>query len=124
MNELIENIFNNFTVENVEIPVEFLRYSGHNTTYITYMEHSIDNPYYTDDQLTNYLDYYDFDVYSKGNYMKIIECMKEILEQNGFKWQPSMTSTDMYEDDTGYYHKTLCFAYVKNAEINNNTISV
>lgn len=116
MNELIESIFENFIVENVEIPVEFLRYNGHSTTYITYMEHSIDNPYYTDDKLSNYIDYYDFDVFSKGNYLNIIKSMKEILEQNGFEWQPTMTSTDMYEDDTGYYHKTLCFAYIRNNE--------
>lgn len=116
MNELIESIFENFTVENVEIPVSFLRYTGHNTTYITYMEHSINDTYYSDNELTNYMDYYDFDVFSKGNYLKIIKSMKKILEQNGFEWQPSMTSMDMYEDDTGYYHKTLCFAYIRNAD--------
>ena len=116
MNELIESIFENFTVDNVEIPVTFLRYNGHETSYVTYMEHSIDNPYYTDDELSNYIDYYDFDVFSKGNYLNIIKSLKEILKQNGFKWQPSMTSTDMFEDDTGYYHKTLCFAYLRNNE--------
>ena len=116
MNELIENIFNNFNVDSVEIPVEFLRYTGHKTTYVTYMEHSVNDPYYADNELTNYMDYYDFDVFSKGNYLKIIESLKNLLEQNGFKWQPSMTSTDMYEDDTGYFHKTLCFAYVRNTE--------
>ena len=121
MNELIESIFENFTVDNVEIPVTFLRYNGHKTTYVTYMEHSIDNPYYTDDELSNYIDYYDFDVFSKGNYLNIIKSLKEILKQNGFKWQPSMTSTDMFEDDTGYYHKTLCFAYI-NTETNSNDI--
>ena len=118
MNELIESIFNNFTVENVEIPVEFLRYTGHKTTYITYMEHSINDTYYSDNKLTHYMDFYDFDVFSKGNYLKIIESMKEILEQNDFEWQPSMSSMDMYEDDTGYFHKTLCFAYIRNAEEN------
>ena len=56
MNELIESIFENFTVDNVEIPVTFLRYNGHGTTYVTYMEHSIDNLYYTDDELSNYID--------------------------------------------------------------------
>jgi hypothetical protein len=118
MNELIERIFKNFTVEGVEIPVEFLRYTGHNTTYITYMEHMIDTEYYSDDELTNYIDYYDFDIFSKGNYIKVIESMKVLLEQNGFKWKPSMTSADMYEDDTGYFHKTLCFAYIRDTEKN------
>ena len=120
MNELIENIFKNFTVENVEIPVEFLNYTGHKTTYITYNNISTGDTFYTDNDLTNYVEYYDFDIYSKGNYLKIIESVKELLEQNGFEWQPSMTSSDLYEEDTGYFHKTLCFAYVRSKEELNN----
>ena len=116
MNELIQSIFENFTVESVEIPVEFMRYKGNKTTYITYMEHNINDTYYSDNKLTNYIDYYDFDVFSKGNYLTIIKRMKSLLEQNGFEWQPSMTSMDMFEDDTGYYHKTLCFSFIRSAE--------
>lgn len=110
MNTLIEQIFTNFIVDNVNIPVSFLRYKGNKTTYITYMETQIDNSLSADDNIQNYVSYYDFDIYSKSNYLKIVESVKEILRQNGFIWQPSMTSADMYEDDTGYYHKTLCFA--------------
>ena len=54
--------------------------------------------------------YYDFDIYSKGNYFNIVEEVKKIMKNNGFMWQPNRTSQDMYEADTGYYHKTLCFA--------------
>lgn len=114
LNELIENIFENFTVNNVSIPVSFLRYEGSNTSYVTYMEHNIDDTYYTDNSLTNYMTYYDFDIYSKNNYINIVKSVKKILKENGFIWQPTMTSYDMYEDDTGYYHKTLCFAYIIN----------
>ena len=39
--------------------------------------------------------------------------VKEILKANDWRYQPSMTSQDLYEDDTGYYHKTLCFAKIK-----------
>ena len=110
MNSLIEQIFSNFIVDGVEIPVAFLRYTGNKTTYIIYNQLQIDTTFYGDNELLNYMDYYDFDIYSKGNYLKIVESIKEILEQNGFVWQPSMTSADMHEDDTGYFHKTLCFA--------------
>lgn len=120
MNELIESIFNNFIVNNVLIPVSFLQYNGHETTYITYMNTNIDTPFYSDNTLKNYVDYYDFDVYSKGNYFDVIDSMKNILEQNGFIWQPSQSSTDMFEEDTGYYHKTLCFAYIRNEGGTNN----
>ena len=56
------------------------------------------------------MNYYDFNIYSKGNYFKIVEEVKKIMKTNGFMWQPSMSSEDIYEEDVGYYHKTLCFA--------------
>ena len=114
MNSLIEQIFNNFIVNGVSIPVAFLRYTGNKTTYVTYNQLQIDTTFYGDNELLNYMDYYDFDIYSKGNYLEIVKELKNILEQNGFRWQPSMTSSDMYEDDTGYFHKTLCFAIENN----------
>ena len=110
MNSLIEQILNNFIVSGVSIPVSFLRYTGDKTTYVTYNQLQIDTTFYGDNELLNYMDYYDFDIYSKGNYLEIVKELKNILEQNGFIWQPSMTSSDLYEDDTGYFHKTLCFA--------------
>lgn len=105
MNELIERIFNNFIV-----PVAFLRYDGDATAYVTYQQTDVENVLSADNEIINYVDYYDFDIYSKGNYFQIIEGIKSILIDNGFMWQPSRDSGDMYEDDTGYYHKTLCFA--------------
>lgn len=105
MNELIETILNNFIV-----PVAFLRYDGSATAYVTYQQTDADNTLSGDDTLLNYVDYYDFDIYSKGNYFSIVEGLKTILTDNGFMWIPSRSSGDFYEDDTGYYHKTLCFA--------------
>lgn len=105
MNELIEQIFNNFIV-----PVSFLRYDGDATAYVTYQQTDIDNVLGADNEISNYVEYYDFDIYSTGNYFPIIEGVKSILIDNGFTWQPSRDSSDLYEDDTGYYHKTLCFA--------------
>lgn len=105
MNELIEQIFNNFIV-----PVSFLHYDGSETAYVTYQQTDIDNVLGADNEIINYVDYYDFDIYSKGNYFPIIEGVKSILTDNGFIWQPSRDSGDLYENDTGYYHKTLCFA--------------
>lgn len=113
MNELIENILANFTVDGVVVPVSFMRYEGHDEPYITYMAIDSDNSLSADDELVGYVLYYDFDVYSKGNYNKIIDQLKTILRQNGFVFQPSRTSPDLYEDDTRYYHKTLCFAHFK-----------
>lgn len=110
INELIETIFNNFKVDGVSIPVKFLRYNGNLNTYITYMQTHADNTLSADDRLINYVDYYDFDIYSKGDYTDICEAVKALLEDNGFIWQPGRSSADMFEDDTGFYHKTLNFA--------------
>lgn len=116
MNELIKTIFTDFTVDGVVIPVKFLRYEGHGQPYITYQHVDADNSLSGDDDLIGYVDYYDFDIYSKGNYTKIIKEVKALLKQNGFVWQPSRSSADLYEDDTGYYHKTLNFAFLKEEE--------
>ena len=114
MNELIETIFANFTVDEVTIPVKYMRYKDKENTYVTYMQTYADNSYSGDDELLGYVEFWDFDVYSKGNYEKIIEQIKEKLKANGFVWQPSRDSTDMFEDETGFYHKTLCFASFEN----------
>lgn len=113
MNELIEWIFSGFTVDDVEIPVAFMYYQGHGEPYVTYMQQDADKSLSADDELVGYVDYYDFDVYSTGNFLKIIESIKAILKANNFVWQPSRSSQDFYEVDTGYFHKTLNFAYLK-----------
>ena len=117
MNELIENIFADFKVSGKKIPVAFLHYDGNSTTYVTYQAIDMSDSFSADDELLNYVDYYDFDVYSKGNYFEIIKELKKILKNNGFVWQPSKSSGDMYEDDTGYYHRTLNFAIERESDI-------
>ena len=110
MNELIEQLFANFTVDGKSIPVAFLRYDGKATTYVTYQQEHADDSLGADNEIVAYVDFYDFDIYSKSNYMSIVEAIKTKLKDTGFTWQPSRSSGDFYEDDTGYYHKTLSFA--------------
>jgi hypothetical protein len=117
MNEEIETIFANFKVNNINIPVNFLDYNGNKNTYIVYMETDKDNSYSGDNEILGFVDYYDFDIYSKGNYLEVVREVKRLLKENGWTWQPSRDSEDMYETDTGFYHKTLCFA--KQVQINN-----
>ena len=110
MNALIESIFQDFTVNGTEIPVTFMFYMGQGEPYVVYMQTDADGSISGDDELIGYIDYYDFDVYSKGNFIPIVKAVKQLLTANGFVWQPSRSSQDFYETDTGYYHKTLCFA--------------
>lgn len=113
INSLIKTIFTDFQVNGVTIPVSFLRYNGKSTTYITYQSVNIEDTFSSDDELDYYVENFDFDIYSKGDYFAIIDSMKQILKENGFTWQPMLSSEDMYEDETGYYHKTLNFSYIR-----------
>ena len=113
MNELIESILGNLCIDNVPIPVKFMHYDGHDEMYVVYMQQDMDGSLTADDELQGYVAYYDFDVYAKGNYTELVKRVKAILKENGFVWQPSRSSMDMYEADTGYYHKTLNFAFLK-----------
>ena len=115
MNELIESIFQNFKVDGISIPVNYMIYHGHGEPYVVYLQEDADGSYSGDDSLLGYIDYFDFDVYSKGNWTRIVESVKELLTANGFVFQPSRSSSDLYESDTGYYHKTLNFAYLREA---------
>ena len=109
----IQSIFKDFSVDGVEIPVKRLFYHGHGEPYITYQLTDEDNSYSGDDDMLGYVEYYDFDVYSKGDYTNIIKSVKKLLKDNDFTYQPMRSSGDMYETETGYYHRTLCFAILK-----------
>ena len=111
MNTQIETLFANFTVDGVTIPVNYMVYEGHGEPYVVYMEYDNDNSYSSDDEIAGYITYYDFDVYSKGNTRGIIKAIKETLNNAGWTWQPRRDSPDLYDPDTEYYHKTICFAY-------------
>lgn len=113
MNKLIETILNELSVEGKKIPHAFLIYNGSADTYVTYQQTDADNTFNADDELQGYVDFYDFDIYSKGNYNKIIKQLKAELIKNGFMWQPGRSSGDMFEIETKLYHKTLSFAIYK-----------
>ena len=123
MHELITSLFSNFSVNGVSIPVKYLYYLGHGEPYIVWMQENADNSLTGDDTLLGYADYYDFDIYSKGNFLEIVEAVKDLLTANGFVWQVSRSSADMYEAETGYYHKTLNFAILR-SEYKEPTISL
>ena len=105
MNELIQDTFADF-----DVPVAFGFYEGHGEPYIVYSEMSMSNSLTADGELLGYVSLYDFDVYSQGDYSQIIKDVKALLKNAGFVWQPSMSSGDIYDHETGYFHKTLCFA--------------
>lgn len=110
-NELIQRIFAGFTVGDFEIPVSFLFYDGESSDYITYQMVDEGNVLAANDQIIGWVEYFDFDFFSSGNFEPMIVAAKELLEDNGFVWQPSRDSPDQYEEETKKYHKTICFAH-------------
>lgn len=118
INKLIRETLKDFSVDGVKIPVSFMFYNGHENTYITYQRISESDSYSGDDDILGVVVRYDFDVYSKGDYTNIIKELKNRLKAGGFTYQPAMSSSDMYENDTGFYHRTLCFGILKGENIN------
>lgn len=98
------------TLSSLKIPVSFMFYEGNADTYITYMQLDKDNTLAGDDSILGCVQYYDFDVYSKGNYLSVVNQLITLMTGAGWTYQPSRDSPDMYERDTKYYHKTICLA--------------
>ena len=110
INPLIEEIFSNFTVGGKIIPISFLNYTGNSDVYLTYYTWYDKPENFYDDENHAEIAFGTIDIYSKGNYKPIEKALKALLESAGFMWEVERTSEDMYEDDTKYYHKTLCFS--------------
>lgn len=107
MNDEIEEILSEFKIEDKVIPYDFLRYRGKETTYITYCEILNDNALCGDNLPICSVASFDFDIYTKGNYLNIVSELKKVMLEHDFIWIED--SPDMYEEDTGLYHKTITF---------------
>lgn len=110
-NSIIENVLSNFIVNDEEVAFAFLEYFGHGEPYIVYEEIHKIGAHAEENANAGYFSLYDFQIYSTGNYLPIIEELLSRLESAGFIYQPENDSSDMYDHDTKYYHKTICFAY-------------
>ena len=88
----------------------FMHYDGDASTYVVYMQTDKSGVLEGDDSILGCVQYYDFDIYSTGNYLSTVSTVIETMEGFGWTYQPSRDSPDMYETDTRYYHKTICMA--------------
>ena len=107
MNKEIKAMFDNFKVKNVSIPVAYLRYKGKSKTFITWgilSEKPILNA--NDEDLYSVVEI-DIHIFSDGNYLDIVKEVKKLMKNNEWVWVED--STEMYEEDTELYHKTITF---------------
>lgn len=117
LNAEIERVLNDQTT-GLGVPVAFMFYDGNAETYVTYMQLDKDNVLAGDDAILGCVQYYDFDVYSKFNYLTVVTNLINKLTAAGWTYQPSRDGPDLYERDTKYFHKTICLA--KESEVINN----
>lgn len=103
MNEEIEKIFNRkIKIDNKEIPIEYMDYQGKSEEYVIYFNTG-SLPFFDADDKVRYIEMnLEIHVYSKGNYLKIVDYIKEKMEENDFLWQSD--EEDIYEPDTKYHH--------------------
>lgn len=105
LNTEIENL-----LKNIGCPVAYMFYEGNADTYITYQQTFIEDTLAGDDALIYGVYCYDFDIYSKTNFINLAVSLINTMTAAGWTYQPSRNSPDLYERDTKFYHKTICLA--------------
>ena len=108
MNEEIEKIFADFTVDNRKIPIEFGNYEGSSEDYVVYYSNGERGSSYYDNKIASVTIEYDFNIYSKSNFLNILNELKKILYKNG--WDFIEDSEDIYENDTHFFHKVTTWS--------------
>lgn len=108
MNSEIEEMFSNFTVNEKQIPVSFVDYQGSEETYIVYNSLGEEPIFFGDNDVLASENTYDFNIYTKGNYLDILKETKKVLKNNGWTWEED--SEDLYETDTHFFHKVTTWS--------------
>ena len=108
MNKEIKIIFGDeITVNGTSVPVAHLRYKGESRTFIVWSITSETPELVADDEPLYSVVSVDIHIYSDGNYLDAITEIKRLMKENEWVWVED--SSEMYEEDTGLYHKTITF---------------
>ena len=105
--EILKNAFDGFTVSGTLIPVGFIKYKGKSRRYITYTVIEDLPVLFGDNKELGSIIKVDVDIYSDSNYLDIQDQVEIVMENTGYI--RTGCSPDMYEEDTGLYHKTIEF---------------
>lgn len=108
MNAEIKSIFGEqIPIGNTSVPVAHLRYKGNSKTFVTWSMLGERPSLSADDEQIFSVVSVDIDVFSNGNYSKLITEIKRRMKENDWVWVED--SLEMFEDDTGLYHLTITF---------------
>ena len=96
------------------VAIGFQKYSGKESTYITFHEYLASGEEFEEDQESFTGHYIQVDVWSKEDYGILVKNIKVRLLEAGFK---RIDEADFYETDTGLYHKGMRFFYLEEQEV-------
>ena len=111
MNEELKEIFGE-ALSGGTVPVAHLRYKGDKTTFVTWTITAENPALSADDEPLYSVVAVDVDVFSKGNYLALVNEIKQLMKQHEWVWTGD--SPEMYEEDTELYHKTISFEKERN----------
>lgn len=90
-----------------EIPVAHLRYKGESRKFVTWTITGESPALSANDEDLCSVCSVDVDIFSEGNYLDIKKEIKQKMKNNDWVWVED--SSEMYEEDTELYHKTISF---------------
>lgn len=113
MNEELKLIFGEkLNIGGKKIPVAHLRYKGNSKTFVTWTITGEAPALSANDEDLCSICSVDVDVFSDSNYLDIEKEIKQKMKNNDWVWVED--SEEMYEEDTGLYHKTCSFEKERN----------
>jgi hypothetical protein len=99
-----------YLLSGLDVPVSYMFYEGSADTYVVYSQMGKDNSLAGENQVIGCVIYYDFDLYSKSNYLALQRQIIDTMVAAGWTYEPSRESPDLYERDTKLFHKTIVLA--------------
>lgn len=102
------------TLQPLNVPVTFQKYTGKASAYITFHEYIESGEAFEEDEEAFTGHYIQVDIWSKQDYTVLVKSCKELLISVGLK---RLDEADLYEEDTGLYHKGMRFFYLEHKEV-------
>lgn len=108
MNEELKLILGeNLIIANEKIPIAHLRYKGNSKKFVTWTITGETPALSANDEDLCSICSVDVDIFSDSNYLDIERQIKQKMKNNDWVWVED--GEEMYEEDTGLYHKTCSF---------------
>lgn len=96
------------TLTPTNVPVAFQKYSGTATTYISFFEYNQQGAQFGDDTELHTQQSIQVDVWSKGDYVALVEQVRTLMIDAGFMRN---SEGELYETDNAIYHKWMRFYF-------------